>query len=267
MTSPQSESPWLAPETVEVLRVSGSDAKRFLNDLISQEIDDMARGTSRRSFLLGPQGKLDFMFWVGCEGDRFDLVIEGGRGDELSAALSRYLIRVDVVIDHEPADTWLVIGQWDGLDVSWGDVERRVVTGAKPDLPTGSLEDYERLRISAGEPRWGVDVDGSTIPHESGLVPVAVNFDKGCFLGQELVARIDRRGANVPRHLRVLEFEGQPSGVGSSLSSGDREVGIVTSAVDGVGLAMVRREVEIGATVTAGTTTAIVKDLPPKSPR
>lgn len=266
MTSPQSEAAWLAPESPDLVWFGGADATRFLNDLISQEIGDMNPGEVRRSLLLGPQGKLEFLLRVIREDDRLGLVTDPGRGDELAGALRRYRIRVDVEIEPETEPVSVVMGDWDGYDVSWPGVERHLVVGERPDLPVGTEGEYERLRVEAGEPAWAKDVDEGTIPHESGLVPDSVDFDKGCFLGQELVARIDSRGGNTPRHLRRIEAGEGSLEVGMELVKDGRDVGTITSAVGSVGLAMVRREVEVGDEVEAGGVPAVVKALPANSP-
>jgi folate-binding protein YgfZ len=262
VTSPPFDTPWLAPESPDLVWFSGADAVRFLNDLISQEVSDMTSGEARRSLLLGPQGKLDFLLWVLRDGDRIGLVTDPGRGADLAATLDRYRIRVEVDIEQETAGVWLVMGEWDGFDVSWPDVGRHLVIGGRPDLPTGAEEDYERLRVLSGEPRWGRDVDEGTIPHESGLVRSSVDFTKGCYLGQELVARIDSRGGNVPRRLLILDAGERLIDVGSTLTAAGKEVGVVTSATDGLGLAMVRREVSVGDEVIVGGGPAVVRELP-----
>lgn len=259
-----SDTPWIAPEQADLVWFEGSDTLRFLNDIISQELTDMSPGETRRSLLLAPQGKLHFLLWVIREEGRIGLVTEDGRGEELASALGRYRIRVDVEIIPEAGDVWIVVGPWNGYDVSWAGVERHLVIGERPPLETGTETDLERLRVSAGEPRWGVDVDEDTIPHESGLVPASVDFTKGCFLGQELVARIDSRGGNTPRHLRLLESD-------SGLDRGDvvvadgNEVGRVTSAGDGRALAMLKRSVSVGDTVEVGSARATVRELPGRS--
>jgi folate-binding protein YgfZ len=265
VASKTSESAWLAPISPDVVWFEGADAVRFLNDLISREIGDLADGESRRSFLLEPQGKLQYILWVFRHGDRIGLVTDPGRGDDLASYLGRYRIRVDVDITVEEAEIWLVMGEWQGPDVSWGDFERHLVIGEKPDLAVGSEADYESARIESGEPTWGVDVDGDTIPHVSGLVPVSVDFDKGCFLGQELVARIDSRGGNVPRHLRLLDAGEGSLTAGDSVVADGKEVGTVTSAAGAVGLATVHRDVSVGDTVAAGGVESVVKDLPTKT--
>lgn len=262
MTSLRSDTSWIAPESPDVVWFAGSDAKRFLNDLISQEIGDMADGEARRSLLLAPQGKLLFILWVIKDGDRYGVVTEPGRGEELATTLGRYRIRVNVDIDVESDDVWLVMGDGDGYDVSWSGVSRRLLIGERPDLPMGTSDEYDRLRVAAGEPAWGVDVDEGTIPHESGLVPTSVDFTKGCFLGQELVARIDSRGGNTPRNLRLLRAS-LPISSGDAIIDGDgEEVGLVTSASGDVGLAMLKRVVSPGDTVRVGEADAIVEDVP-----
>lgn len=257
---------WFAPVEAEVVWFSGGDALRFLNDLISQEIGDMGDGEARRSFLLEPQGKLRFLFWVIRDGERYGLVTEEGRGEELASALGRYRIRVDVDIALEEAFV-VVGGDPTGTrvyDISWVGVPRRLVVGERPDLPPGSVDEYEGLRIGAGEPRWDVDVDEGTIPHESGLVPVSVDFDKGCFLGQELVARIESRGANPPRNLRVLRAAGELT-AGQAVTMEGEEMGIVSSASGSTGLAMLKRAVSVGDTVEVGGVAALVDDPAPKT--
>lgn len=252
---------WLAPNPPDVVWFTGDDATRFLNDLISQEVGDMEVGESRRSLLLAPDGKLDHMLWVLRSEQGFALVTDVGRGPELAATLGRFRIRVDVEINEETRPVWLVMGEGEGYDLSWVDQQRRLVIGDKPDHATGSEHEYERLRIAAGEPVFGKDVDEKTIPHETGLVPRTVDFTKGCFLGQELVARIDSRGGNVPRPLRLIEFDGDVD-PGMELRQEGNLVGRVTSVGDGQGLAVVARSVEPGSILRTGGTSVTVRELP-----
>ncbi|MBW3666688.1 MAG: hypothetical protein KY394_03735, partial [Actinobacteria bacterium] len=202
----------LAPETPDLVWFRGPDTIRFLNDLLSQEIATAAPYRVLRSLLLDPQGRLSHILWVLRGDDEVGLVTDPGRGQDLVSTLGRYRIRVEVQIDEESEPVWLVVGEmatvpggWertDGsllADVSWAKAKRSLRVGERPDLETMSRDRYEELRIESGEPQFGQDVDEKTIPQQTGLVPVAVAFDKGCFLGQELVARIDSRGGNVPQ--------------------------------------------------------------------
>ena len=109
-------------------------------------------------------------------------------------------------------------------------------------------------------PRQGFDTDERTIPQEAGLERVAVSFTKGCFVGQELVCRIDTRG-HVNRNLRRLRAASGSMARGEAVAFEGREVGEVTSAAGSVALAMLRREVEPGAQITAGAVEAVVEAL------
>jgi folate-binding protein YgfZ len=125
----------------------------------------------------------------------------------------------------------------------------------------------ECLRIERGIPRYGVDLDDTVIPQEAGLNERAVSFTKGCYVGQETVARLFYKG-KPNRHLRGLRLSG-PAAVGAELRLGERVVGRLTSAADSptlgpIGLALVRREAEPGTTVEVGEagTEALVTELP-----
>jgi tRNA-modifying protein YgfZ len=208
--------------------------------------------------------------------DDIGLVVDAGRGEDLETKLARYRIRVDVEIEPSVSDHWLVVGgpiqsvpgQWTGdrsalrADISWSNAQRTLVVGEKPDLPPLGMEDYEALRIEAGEPLMGVDVTDSTIPQETGLVERSISFEKGCFLGQELVARLDSRGGRVNHHLRILRFEGQAPNAGTAVSKDDEQVGTMTSSAGEIGLGLLRRGVEPGEVVTVGERRATVEGVP-----
>ena len=265
----------LAPSTPELVWFGGVDAIRFLNDLISQEIGDLEPGAVRRSLLLTPQGKIDHIIWVLRGEDEVGLIVDDGRGEDLSSTLGRYRIRVDVEIESSPLDPWLVVGpfrgdpgRWAGdrsnliADVSWSTLPRSLLVGERPALPILAADDYEALRIEAGEPLVGVDVSDSTIPQETGLVAETISFDKGCFLGQELVARLDSRGGRVNHHLRILRFDGAAPEVGADVNKGSDQVGVLSSSAKNVGLSLLRRGVEAGEKVTVGEDEAVVEAVP-----
>lgn len=256
-----------APVRPDLVWFRGRDAVRFLNDLISQEIGARSPGSVVRSMLLGPRGKLDHLLWVLRGEEAVGLIADEGRGEELAATLGRYRIRVDVEIDG-PVTGWLTVGGaaeepgWIAGDggveavLEWGGPPLRFVTGNKPVGPDLTVTEWDAIRIEAGEPRFGVDVDESTIPQETGLVAQTVDFTKGCFLGQELVARIDSRG-RVNRHLRRLALEGEVA-AGAPIFAGEKEVGTLTSVAGNLGLALVHREVEPGDRVVVGEVPALI---------
>ncbi len=207
-------------EARDRVTVSGSDAQTYLQSQIAQEIRDLDVGSSRWSFVLDPTGKIDVLARVlRTSDDVFVLDTDAGFGEGLLARINRFKIRVD-------AETI--------LDLSANDA------------PGVQQED---ARIAAGWPRMGTEIEpGSTIPATTGVVTVAVNFQKGCYPGQELVERMDSRGADAPRSLRIVDLaDGEV--VGSPVGDGDgNEVGKVTSvSSDGtLGVAYVKRGAEVG---------------------
>ena len=259
----------------DLVVVHGPDATSFLQSLVSQDLDALPVGASAHSLLLQPQGQLIVDFYVQHVGDdEWWCVVEGGFGGGLADGLNRFKIRVKAEIETRPVAALAVRGQEPPADghgagvipVSWGDAPAYDVIGAEErvdafrdalGLPVVDTAAYERARIEAGVPRMGADLDERTIPQEAGLERDAVSFTKGCFVGQELVCRIDTRG-HVNRLLRRLRAT-ESLALGAEVAVGDKVVGVVTSAVDEVALAMLRREVEPGAEVHAGAVTAVVE--------
>ena len=256
--------------------VSGADATAFLQSLVSQDLEAVDDGTSARSLLLTPQGKLGVLFRATHVGDEWWLDTDAPYGPVLAESLTRYRIRVKVDIVDRTATTGLVsvIGDIDepasmlAILTRWGDVTGTDFLGPLSEahqtfelLSRGrerwDAARFEAFRIEMGVPRLGLDLDDKTIPQEAFLEQDAVSFTKGCYLGQELVARIDSRG-HVNRHLRRLRVDGAsvPPHGATVVDANGKDVGAVTSAaaVPGddriVALAMIRREVEPPADVT-----------------
>lgn len=251
----------------DLVVVTGSDAFSFLQSLVSQDLDGITDGEVRPSLLLTPQGKLDSAFRVVRVGDEVWLDLDAGYGAALASSLGRYKIRVQADIEDRSAGWAMVALRDGGAAPSVGTVIQ--VAGGSDVIGMGELlapitdrglsaAAYERQRIEAGEPRLGAELDDSVIPQEAGLEHAAVSFTKGCFLGQELVCRIDTRG-HVNRFVRRLHHTGtvRPA-VDDEIRDGDRVVGRVTSVTpdDGgpvVALGFVRREIEPPAAVTVTT--------------
>ena len=180
-----------------------------------------------------------------------------GPTEHVIARLKRFLLRTKAEI--ELVD-WPVIALFGG-DASVPEGAHRAAAELDDELvylgpgargpagvPAMAEGIYEHLRVAAGVPRMGRELDESTIPASAGIVDRSVSFTKGCYTGQELVARIDARGDRVPTKLRRITGD-VPEG--ATLHLDDREVGRVTSATGGVALAYVRREVEPPADVVA----------------
>jgi folate-binding protein YgfZ len=163
----------------------------------------------------------------------------------------------------------LAVGTGAGIDLFFPVAERERLTAAL--LAAGAVavapEAAEILRVEAGAPRFGAEMDTATMPAEAGIVEAAVSFTKGCYIGQETVARLHYKG-KPNRHLRGLRLSG-PAAPGAALRLGDKEVGtlgsaIVSPALGRIGLAIVRREAEPGAELAVGEdgVTAQVVALP-----
>lgn len=271
----------------DLVWVEGPDAVRFLQGLVSQDVEAMGPGEVRRSFLLGPQGKLRGLLWVLRAEGRVGLAVDPGLGERVVADLATYRIRVKAELRAEERGRWEVWGPeappgegWveeAGVLRAWlplGGLRRVLEVGGEPPtgLPRAGTLAATAVRVEQGEPVMGRDVDESTIPQETGLTGEAVSFTKGCYLGQELVARIDSRG-HVNRLLRgIAVTRNLIPPEGATVRAGDREAGTVTSVCESltvgapIGLCLLRREVEPGAEVTVtwpgGETPAVVRALP-----
>lgn len=246
------------------VRVAGPDAEAYLQGQLSA---DLAAGPSGLSFLLEPTGKVTALLrWQRRADDDFLLDTDAPAGGALLDRLRRFLLRTKATVEPEDHRVVRVFGGTDGLPAVWPAVPDAPVDLLDLDPPAGAGElellGYERRRILAGVPVCGVDVGGETIPAEVGrwAIEQAVSFTKGCYTGQELVARIDSRGGNVPRPLRVLQAAdgGSIPPVADVLDDAGAPVGRVTSAAADVALGPIARKVEPGTTVRLGDGTPAV---------
>ena len=275
------------PDRLGMVWVTGPDSVTFLDGLLSQNIAELAPGESARSLLLAPNGKMRATLFVLRGENRVGLVSDRGRMDTVIGDLSRFKIRVDATIERDPRPVYEVWGDTDGGSIppvgAWiEDAEmvvvpmplmrhslpRHVVVGSAPDVPEVDAHGIDPVRIEAGEPVMGVDLDERTIPQEGVDVADHVDFTKGCYLGQELVARIDSRG-HVNRRLAGLQIEGRTVPErGTPVMWRGSERGEVTSAAWSQGrelvvaLAMVRVEIDPGDQVVVAERAARLVGLP-----
>ncbi len=179
----------------------------------------------------------------------FLLLTEPGLGDVVRGHLTRMRLRARCEIEPEEHASALVFGRPDGFATDWPGAREVLDAGLRPTL---SEEELELRRIESGAPRWEREIDDRILPAEAGLDATHISFSKGCYPGQEPVARLHFRG-HPNRRLRILELEELPERDAPLLHAG-REVGRVTSAArraDGsvVALAYVRTEVPDDATL------------------
>jgi folate-binding protein YgfZ len=236
-----SEPFWVATDR-DVVRVSGPDALTYLQGQVSQDLVPMAVGDRRWSFLLQPTGKVDVLTRIErIADDTFVLDIDAGYGEALVARLNRFKIRVAVDVE---ALAWRVVCVPGGVDVIGADA------APPPGVREGTPEELEAVRIADGWPAMGVEIEpGETIPAETGVVDLAVDFRKGCYPGQELVERMESRGAAAPRALRILDV-GDGARPGDPIELQGQQVGVLTSVAGSAALGYVKRGVDLGRVPT-----------------
>jgi tRNA-modifying protein YgfZ len=215
------------------IRVSGPEAEDFLQRMVS---NDVAASERCDALLLTPKARIIAPLRIVRRGpDNFLLSTEPELGDVVRTQLLRTRFAAKVEIEREEHEAWFVFGGDEVLD-------------ERPAGDDAGEEEFERWRIEAGIPRWGYELDDRVLPAEAGLDETHISFTKGCYPGQEPIARQRHRG-KVNRRLRVLDVEGAP-GPGDELLWKGKTVGRVTSAVDGVALGYVRVEVPQSAELT-----------------
>ncbi len=204
--------------------------------------NDVTQATAVDALLLTPKSRLIAPLKVWRRGpEDFLLLTEPGLGEVVRAHLLRSRFAARCEIELEEHTSTLVFGEADGIP---GELPGTVEVLDSDTEPTVEPDDLERARIEAGVPAWGKELDESILPAEAGLDETHISFAKGCYPGQEPIARLHHRG-HVNRRLRVLEVEAaQP---GSEIAWEGRTVGRVTSAVGGLALGYVRVEVPDGA--------------------
>ncbi|MFN2472000.1 MAG: folate-binding protein YgfZ [Gaiellaceae bacterium] len=237
-----------APRPRDFVAVSGPDAEDFLQRMLSNDVAALERGGAQDALLLTPKARVIAPVRVlRRAADDFLLLTEPGLGETLRGQLLRARFAAKVDVRPEEHRSFVVLGGRSGMEIADYPAPARELLDAEPAGERLADEVLERLRIEARTPAWGRELDDRVLPAEAGLVDRAVSLTKGCYPGQEPIARLHYRG-HANRGLRVLEIEGDdPPGYDAEVRAGDRTVGRVTSAVltnDGVvALGYVRTEV------------------------
>lgn len=224
------------------VRVQGPDAVSFLDRMLS---NDVPGSGSTDALLLTAKARViaPVLVWRRGEDDVL-LLTEPELGEALRTQLIRMRFAAKCEIELEEHVSTIVLGDGDGIpNRDYGVAAVEVL-----DSDLDGDADLERLRIEAATPVYGRELDDRVLPAEAGLDERAISFTKGCYPGQEPIARQHYRG-KVNRRLRVLDVQGVPE-PDTPVVLGDRDVGRVTSAVDGLALAYVRSEVPEDAELT-----------------
>ena len=239
-----------------VIQVSGPDARDFLQGLVTNDVAGLAPGEARYAALLTPQGKITVDFFIVADREdtaRFLLDAPERLAPDLMQKLNLYRLRAKVQVIDRSAE-FGVIALADAEPPTAGGLvygdPRAPGLWRRAIVPRGVLGDrgddasrwaYRELRIRAGVPEGGLDFAyGETFPHEANLDRLnGVDFTKGCYVGQEVVSRVEHRGTARKRVIGVT-FEGEAPAVGSVITLDDLAIGTMGSSVDGIGLGLVR---------------------------
>lgn len=252
----------------DIIEISGPDRLDWLHSLTSQHLSQLAPGVATTALILSPTGHIEHVLHGVDDGERFLAWTEPGRGPALVTFLDRmrFMMRVEVTLRDDLRLAWLGHGVTSPADAVARDSElggSEVFLPADAPLPDGvpaGTWAHEAARIAAGVPRIFVDTDHRTIPNEIGLV--GTHLEKGCYRGQETVARVHTLG-RPPRRLVQLHLDGSlaslPS-LGAEVLLDGRAVGFVGSSerhheLGPIALALVKRNVDVGATL-------LVDDIP-----
>ena len=262
------------------IRLGGSEAAEFLQGQVTNDVESLQPGQGCYAALLNHKGKMRLDMRILRGPDWIWIDTEPGADAVLLKHIETYSLGRDVTWESADERIVSVLGDAE-LDTvppaeehSWVEGERGIyvrtyagidVIGHDPPGPDTTEEEAECVRIEAGIPRYGLDMDGDTIPQEAGINDRAVSFTKGCYVGQETVARLFYKG-KPNRHLRGLKLS-RPAEHGQPIVLGEREVGRIGSACVSpshgpIALALVRREAAPGDTVAVEGAAAEVVDLP-----
>jgi folate-binding protein YgfZ len=217
------------------VRVAGPEAEDYLQRMLS---NDVGQGEVVEALLLTAKGRViaPLRVWRRAPGD-FLLLTEPELGDVVRSTLLRSRFASKCEIELEEHTSTVVFGNEGGLP---GELPGTVEVIDADVEPTVGDDELERARIEAGVPAWGRELDETILPAEAGLDETHISFTKGCYPGQEPIARLRHRG-HVNRRLRILDVEG--ASAGDEIVFEGKPVGRVTSAVSGIALGYVRVEI------------------------
>ncbi len=263
----------------EIVRIAGQDRLSWLHSLTTQDLQHLEPGTTAQALVLSPQGHIEHHLTLADDGTAVWAHVEPGTAEPLLAFLQsmRFLLRVDladVTSDFAvltlmgpdrpaaaPDGTAVAMPDAFGMDVvvprdRLAEIAAAVEGGG---AAVAGLAAYEALRIAAHRPRFGLDTDHKTLPHEVGWIETAVHLNKGCYRGQETVARVHNIG-HPPRRLILLHLDGSEDRLpvhGDPVTRDDTTVGFVGSAarhfeLGPVGLGLIKRTVPVDAALRAG---------------
>jgi folate-binding protein YgfZ len=243
------------------IRVTGADRMRFMQGMCTADIEALTPGRWTRASILNPKGRVVSVIEVDCRDDHLLVTCEPSLLDKTFTVLDKHAIMDDVAFEKVAQPMYRV---WDSPAAVW---DAPPVFAPLPG-PAASPEAVEIRRVEAGMPRYDVDVSEENFPFES-LLARHIDYDKGCYLGQEPISRVHHRGG-ASKALRGLRIQGEgPVAAGAAVSHAERaDAGTITSAVvsptfGSIALAYIHRSAfEPGTEVTVAGRPAILVELP-----
>ena len=255
----------------DVVRVAGPDRLSWLHSLTTQHLTSLAPGVATEALVLSPHGHVEHALSLVDDGAATWMHVEPGTAPALVEFLDRmrFMLRVEVA---DVTEAWAVIAEPLAVPHPGGHLTRVLARGREVFIPRDELESaaaaaeelagiwaHEALRVAAHRPRAGRETDHRTIVQEVGWIPAAVHLEKGCYRGQETVARVHNLG-RPPRRLVFLHLDGSVDSLpahGDPVLLGERQVGFVTTAarhfeLGPVALALVKRAVPVDEPLLAG---------------
>jgi len=262
-----------------ILRITGEDRLSWLHSLTTQDIEHLAPGETAQALVLSPQGHIEHHLTVADDGTALWAHVEPGTAEALLAFLQsmRFLLRVDpadvtgdfavltrkgpATAAEPPEGTVVTMADSFGTDMIVARDRLRDISARleQDGVRLAGLAAYEALRIEAHRPRLGFDTDHKTLPHEVGWIDTAVHLDKGCYRGQETVARVHNLG-HPPRRLVFLHLDGSEDRLpahGDPVTADDAAVGFTGSVtrhfeLGPIALGLIKRTVPVDAALRAG---------------
>ncbi len=257
-----------------VVAISGVDRLTWIHSLCTQDVEHLQPGEWKSGYILDPQGHLEFPLLIVDDGHTLYLFTEIASAEPLMTFLNsmKFMLRVEVrdasaevALFRAPGAADLIGGPY--ALVPRAEIESMTANFALTSMQVGTWA-LDALRVAAGRPRFGFESDQKTIPNELGVLNIAVHMNKGCYRGQETVAKVFNLG-KPPRRLTLLHLDG--SGVdlpapGSEITVDGKNIGFLGTVarhheLGPIALALIKRSVPLDATVTAGSVLATQEEI------
>jgi len=256
------------------IAISGADRLTWIHSLCTQDVEHLQPGDWKSGYILDPQGHVEFPLLMADDGDSLYLFTEIASAEPLINFLNsmKFMLRVEVKDASSQVALFRAPGATDEIGGPYALVSRLEIKSMTANFALTAMQvgtwALDAIRVAAGRPRFGFESDSKTIPNELGVLNIAVHMNKGCYRGQETVAKVFNLG-KPPRRLTLLHLDG--SGVdlpasGSPITLDRKNIGVLGTVarhheLGPIALALIKRSVPMDATITAGTVLATQEEI------